>query len=45
MTFKELSEEYGVSPNTIRVVYYRNLAYFARVMKKEDLMDIKEYTL
>ena len=45
MTFKELSEEYGVSPNTIRMVYYRNLAYFARVMKKEDLMDIKGYTL
>lgn len=43
MTFKELADEYGVSVTTIRATYFRNLAYFARVMKKEDLMDLKGY--
>jgi hypothetical protein len=43
MTFCELANEYGVSAQTIRMVYNRNLAYFARVMKKEDLMDLKGY--
>ena len=40
MTFKELADEYGVSAQTIRITYCRNLAYFARVLKKEDLMNI-----
>jgi hypothetical protein len=35
-----LADEYGVSAQTIRITYCRNLAYFARVLKKEDLMDI-----
>ena len=43
MTFKELADEYGVSVTTIRTTYFRNLAYFARVMKKEDLMDLRGY--
>ena len=43
MTFKELADEYGVCVETIRIAYYRNLAYFARVMKKEDLMDLRGY--
>jgi len=43
MTFKELADEYGVSVTTIRATYFRNLAYFARVMKKEDLMDLRGY--
>jgi hypothetical protein len=40
MTFKELADEYDVCVETIRVAYYTNLAYFARVLRKEDLMDI-----
>jgi len=40
MTFRELADDYGVSVQTIRITYYRNLAYFARVLRKEDLMDI-----
>jgi hypothetical protein len=40
MTFKELADDYEVSVQTIRITYYRNLAYFARVLKKEDLMNI-----
>ena len=43
MTFKELADEYGVCVETIRVAYYRNLAYFAKVLKKEDLMDLRGY--
>ena len=43
MTFKELADEYGVSSQTIRVNYFRNLAYFAKVLKKEDLMDLRGY--
>ena len=43
MTFKELADEYGVSVTTIRTTYFRNLAYFARVLKKEDLMDLRGY--
>ena len=43
MTFRELADEYGVCVETIRIVYYRNLAYFARVMKKEDLLDFRSY--
>ena len=43
MTFRELADDYGVSVQTIRITYYRNLAYFARVMKKEDLMDLRGY--
>ena len=43
MTFRELADEYGVSSQTIRVNYFRNLAYFARVLKKEDLMDLRGY--
>ena len=43
MTFKELADEYGVCVETIRVAYYRNLAYFAKVLKKEDLMDMRGY--
>ena len=39
MTFRELADEYGVSVTTIRTTYFRNLAYFARVIKKEDLLD------
>ena len=35
-----LRDEYGVCVETIRVAYYTNLAYFARVLRKEDLMDI-----
>ena len=42
-TFKELADEYGVSSQTIRVNYFRNLAYFAKVLKKEDLMDLRGY--
>ena len=40
MTFKELADEYDVCVEKIRVAYYTNLAYFARVLRKEDLMDI-----
>ena len=40
MTFKELADEYDVCVETIRIAYYTNLAYFARVLRKEDLMDI-----
>ena len=40
MTFKELADDYEVSVQTIKITYYRNLAYFARVLKKEDLMNI-----
>jgi len=40
MTFKELADEYDVCVETIRVAYYTNLAYFARVLRKEDLMDL-----
>ena len=40
MTFRELADEYDVCVETIRVAYYTNLAYFARVLRKEDLMDI-----
>ena len=43
MTFRELADEYGVSSQTIRVNYFRNLAYFAKVLKKEDLMDLRGY--
>ena len=43
LTFKELADEYGVSSQTIRVNYFRNLAYFAKVLKKEDLMDLRGY--
>ena len=43
MTFKELADEYGVCVETIRIAYYRNLAYFAKVLKKEDLMDLRGY--
>ena len=43
MTFKELADEYGVSVTTIRVNYFRNLAYFAKVLKKEDLTDLRGY--
>ena len=43
MTFKELADEYGVCVETIRIAYYRNLAYFSKVMKKEDLLDFKGY--
>ena len=43
MTFKQLADEYGVSVTTIRTTYFRNLAYFARVLKKEDLMDLRGY--
>ena len=43
MTFKELADEYGVSVTTIRTTYFRNLAYFARVIKKEDLSDFRSY--
>jgi hypothetical protein len=43
MTFRELADEYGVSTQTIRVNYFRNLAYFAKVLKKEDLMDLRGY--
>lgn len=37
MTFKELANDYGVCVQTIRHVYYENLTYFARVLKKEGL--------
>ena len=40
MTFKQLADEYDVCVETIRIDYYRNLAYFARVLRKEDFMDI-----
>ena len=43
MTFKELADEYDVCVETIRIAYYRNLAYFAKVLKKEDLMDLRGY--
>ena len=43
MTFKELADEYGVCVETIRIAYYRNLAYFAKVLKKEDLTDLRGY--
>jgi len=43
MTFKELADDYGVSVTTIRATYFRNLAYFAKVLKKEDLMDLRGY--
>ena len=43
MTFKELADDYGVCVETIRIAYYRNLAYFAKVLKKEDLMDLRGY--
>lgn len=43
MTFKELADEYGVCVETIRIAYYRNLAHFAKVLKKEDLMDLRGY--
>jgi len=43
MTFKELADDYGVSVTTIRATYFRNLACFAKVLKKEDLMDLRGY--
>ena len=43
ISFKELAKEYGVSVTTIRVNYFRNLAYFAKVLKKEDLTDLRGY--